>query len=241
MELEPSIVLYYVVLCMIVMIFASLIVYCVNYNRLNDVTVRESAASHSIVSNNNDEDYSAFSDVFYSDSQSDEINIEPFSGFQKQSLNNQQGLSYNANILMSPNIAQLNQPQPVKKPVNKSQSANVTSMQNVKAISKQLLATNGTDPVKMIEILNSIDTSKLSSVDTKELLKVVDYINNVKNLQPNSIDKPYIIAINYPDPTMLEKQPVAYVLGHIGQTTTMYQGIINNLAYVNSQMISSQR
>lgn len=235
MEQEPSIVLYYVVLCMIVMIFASLIVYCVNYNRLNEVTVGESAASQSIASNNKDEDNSAFSDVFYSDSESDANNVEPAFSSQKHSSKNQQGLFYNPKTLMATITTQVNQPQPYKKPVN------ITSIQNVKAISKQLLATNGTNPVKMIEILNSIDTSKLSSVDAKELLKVVNYINNVKNLQPNSIDKPSIITINYPDPTMLEKQPVAYVLGHIGQTTTMYQGIINNLAYVNSQMISSQR
>lgn len=203
------------------------------HNNLESKTITEN-----VIDKTSFDDYFAnFSDTFYAkknpvSSQKESVSIPP-----QTIVSNSQ----NTFQSLAPVLTQLNQLPVTNKTVNAPQATNIAFEQNINAIAMQLIEANGKDPAKMIEIINTIDTSKLSSVDAKELLKVVDYINNVKNIQPNSINKPYAIAINYPSSSMLENQPVTYVLNHMSQTTTMYQSIINNLAYVNSQMISGQK
>ena len=217
-----------------------------NLVKLTEINAQNNLESKTITENVIDkssfDDYFAnFSGTFYTEKQPVSSQKEPLSIPPQTIVSNSQSAFQGSFKSLAPVLTQLNQLPVTNKTVNAPQSTNIAFEQNINAIAMQLIEANGKDPAKMIEILNTIDTSKLSSVDAKELLKVVDYINNVKNIQPNSINKPYSIAINYPNSSMLENQPVTYVLNHMSHTTTMYQSIINNLAYVNSQMISGQK
>ncbi|MEW5821721.1 MAG: hypothetical protein AB1782_16120 [Cyanobacteriota bacterium] len=91
---------------------------------------------------------------------------------------------------------------------------------------------------KVIDILSSIDLNHINSDEADMLLKVIDYIKNIEEIDRNSLPAPGRITVNFPDPELLNTNPVEYVTRHLTETRCMYKSIISNLAAVEQYMIS---
>jgi uncharacterized protein (UPF0254 family) len=97
-----------------------------------------------------------------------------------------------------------------------------------------------TTKYKIIDLLNNIDSEQLSDKDAENLSRVLTFIQNTRPLNTRKY-KPGKVSINYPDPSLLDSDPLGYTMKHLDETRNIYGSVIANLQAVEYRLKQSQQ